>query len=90
MNNFKKFAVVTVNLERKIEEDDLQQIENKLRQFKEINSFSPNSTKLSFYIWSEDEINYQVVDELKELLKDKHKEAKFTAVEFGVAGTKEF
>jgi len=67
--NPKKFASVNLCFRRKLSDDDLQEIENKLRNFEQVGNFSANPSKISFSISAENEVDYRAVDELKRMLK---------------------
>lgn len=87
----KRFAVIEVKFARKLNEDDLQEIENKLRKFEYINNFSPGLRKITFSIWANKKIDYGIIDELKEFLRGKQQRApKITSVEYVMANSKTF
>ncbi|KPK97880.1 MAG: hypothetical protein AMJ95_06715 [Omnitrophica WOR_2 bacterium SM23_72] len=81
--NPKKIAKITVSFKRKLNDKDLQEIENKLRKFEEVGGFSQKPHKISFSIWSQNEIDYRIIDALKKFLKEKQQRIpKITAVEY--------
>jgi biopolymer transport protein ExbD len=81
--NPKNFAAVTISFRRKLSEQDLQDIENKLREYDHVSSFSQSPHEISFHIGADDKIDYGVVVEFKRFLKEKQKKApKVTVVEY--------
>jgi len=86
----KRFATITVDFERKLEEKDLQEIENKLREFASISNFTPNTSKLTFSISSDGDINYSVIDELKKLFQTMERKPRIYSTEYAIVAQKEF
>ena len=89
--NPERFAVIGISSKRKYTEEELQEIESRLRRYERVSNFSTNAQEINFHIWSDGKIDYRIVEELREFLKQKQKRnPKITAVEYVKQYTKSF
>ena len=65
-------AIVQINVAGQVLQDgDIQAIEAILRNAGNVNNLSIHSSKMTFFLWGQECVNYKTLDQIKEALKNR-------------------
>jgi hypothetical protein len=58
--------------DRELREEDAQAIESLLRNYEDIDNLSVHNRRVTFYLWGQQEVEYTMLDHIREELKKRH------------------